>query len=87
MSRPLPDPLGNFHEDSVDQLLNRMRQYGDEGDAKYRTLKAELDRRVAERQVRAANAQVRSAWFQLGAVIAALLAALATLVAPLRGLG
>jgi hypothetical protein len=47
----LSDPLGNFHEDSLDALIKKMWGYGNEGDSSYRTLKAELDRRVAVRQI------------------------------------
>lgn len=82
----MSDDLGNFAKDDLDTLLEKMRRFNDDGDFRYRTLHAELDRRVAARQIAAANAQVRSAQYQLWAVVTALVAALlaagATLVAP-----
>jgi hypothetical protein len=78
----MSDPLGNFQQDSLDELIGKMRRYGDEGDSRYRTLKAELDRRVAKEQINAARAQVRSAWWQVLMVLAMYLTVAATLIAP-----
>jgi hypothetical protein len=81
----MPDELGNFHEDALDELIHKMRRYSDDGDSRYRTLHAELDRRVPVSQIKAANAQIRSAWYQVTAVIAMFLTVIATLAAPLVG--
>jgi hypothetical protein len=77
----MPDELGNFHEDSLDDLVRKMWRFS-VGDLRYTALRGELDRRVAISQIDAAKAQTRSARFQLLAVVAMFLAVVATLVAP-----
>jgi hypothetical protein len=90
----MPDELGNFHEDTLEELIRKMWRYGSDNDMRYRTLRAELDRRISVKQIKAADAQIeaaadqkRSAWYQLAAVVAMFLTVIATLVAPLLAHG
>jgi hypothetical protein len=76
------DPLGNFHKDSLNTLINKMRRQSDDGNGRYRALRAELNRRLAVKQIQAAKSQIITAWLQLAAVVVAAIAVVATLAAP-----
>ena len=78
----LADPLGNFHRDTLDHLLAKMRGYP-VNSLDYNTLRAELDRRVAVGQIEAARAQVMAVWWQTAAVIIAVVAAVAAAVSAI----
>jgi hypothetical protein len=80
----MPSELGNFREDCPDELVKKMRRFP-VSDSRYHELRAELDGRVALRQIDAAKAQVRSARLQVLAVVAMFLAVIATLAAPWLG--
>ena len=79
----MADPLGNFRDDPLNTLLEKMNHYP-VGHRDRATLEAELDRRVAVEQIRAANAQVRASWFQLAAVLVAIFALIISIIALLR---
>lgn len=68
-----------FH---LGELMKEMRRVG-VGDARYAELRAELERRLMERQLDVCNEQIRSAWLQTAAVILMFLTVVATIVAPI----
>ena len=78
----MSDDLGNFHQDTVEELIAKMRRYSVSDFRSYTLLRGELDRRTAKSQIDAAKAQVQSARCQLWAVVAMFLTMIATLAAP-----
>lgn len=66
----------------VSELIEEMRRVA-VGDARYDELRAELERRLMERQLEVCNEQVKSAWVQTAAVFLMFLTVIATVVAPI----
>jgi hypothetical protein len=82
--------MTGLYEQYTDKLLFESMRKTSSTSFDYIELKAELDRRIAEKtieaasaQVEAASAQVRSAWWQLGAMIAMFLTVIAAVAVPL----
>jgi len=77
---PMADTsYGDFR---VSELIEEMRRVA-VGDARYDELRAELERRLMERQLEVCNEQVKSAWVQTAAVFLMFLTVIATVVAPI----
>jgi hypothetical protein len=70
--------IEEFH---MGELMKEMRRVG-VGDTRYAELRAELERRLMERQLDVCNEQIRSAWLQTAAVILMFLTVVATIAAP-----
>ena len=79
----MSDPLGDFRSDPPDVLMEKMSHYPI-GHRDRMILQAELDRRVAVKQIESAKAQVRGSWFQFAALVVATLALIVSVIALVR---
>ena len=72
----------SYEDFRVSELIREMRGVA-VGDVRYGELRAELERRLMERQLEVCDEQIRSAWLQTAAVFLMFLTVVATLAAPL----
>ena len=70
--------MPGLYEQYTDKSLFSLMRNTSSTSFDYIEMKAEVDRRLAERDLKAASAQVWSAWLQLAAVVAMFLTAFAT---------
>ena len=80
MKEPMADT--SYEDYGVSELIEEMRRVA-VGDARYGELRAELERRLMERQLEVCDEQVKSAWLQTAAVFLMFLTVIATVVAPI----
>jgi hypothetical protein len=75
--------MPGLYEQYTDKSLFALMRNTSASSFDYIEMKAEVERRLAERDLKAASAQVWSAWWQFGAVLAMFLTVAATVAVPL----